>query len=158
MYRGDTFGLGIPHTLRVNMPDHVFTDIDKLALNDRIKNAHTLDEDGFVILRTSAKGTFTFTGLNKDWLITTMQVDDVAIALPVSSLSDRNSIMIRNTSETETVYIGKSNVTADLVIGVTSGLPMAPGDQFAVDVRNAVTIYGRCASGKSAIVQVVEFA
>ena len=140
------------------MPDHAFTDIDNLALNDRIKNAHTLDEDGYVILRTSAKGTFSFAGLNKDWLITTMTVGDTATALPISSLSDRNSIMIRNTSDTETVYVGKSNVTADLVIGTTSGLPLAPGDQFAVDVRNAVVIYGRCASGKSAIVQVVEFA
>lgn len=139
-------------------PDHVFNDIDQLSINDRVKNAHTLNDAGLVILRTSAVGTFTFAGLSKDWLITTTSIGDTATALPITPLADRNSLMIRNTSATETVYIGKLNVTADLVIGTTSGLPLAPGDQFAVDVRNNVVIYGRCAAGKSAIVQVVEFA
>lgn len=97
-------------------------------------------------------------GLSKDWRISTMSVGDVALALPIIPLADRNSIIIHNKSTTDKIYIGKSNVTADTVVGITSGWEMLPNSYYAIDVKDSIVIYGRCETGKSVIVKVMELA
>jgi len=103
-------------------------------------------------------GSFTPSGLFTDWVITTMDVGDVAIALPILALTGSNSIIIHNKSATETLYIGKSNVTADTVNGTTSGWEIPKNSYYALDVKNNIVIYGRCETGKTVKVKIMELA
>lgn len=128
------------------------------------ENINTLEKAKFeefnnlIHVRTKTTGSLTLSGLNIDWLPTTMIVGDTALPLPAIPLDQRNSIIIYNQSATETLYIGKSNVTADSVVGVTSGWQIPAKSYFALDVRDTIIIYGICETGKTAQVQVLEVA
>lgn len=87
-----------------------------------------------------------------------MSVGDTELALPVIPLTDRNSIIIHNKSGTEKVYIGKTGVTADTIVGTTSGWEIPANSYYALDVKDTIAIYGICESGKTAIVKVMELA
>jgi len=95
-------------------------------------------------------------GLQNDFKTTTMNVGDVAIPIPATPLSDRNSLSIANLDETETLYIGDSNVTADRVIGSTAGWEIGAGETLNFDVKDTIIIYGRCETGKTILVKVLE--
>lgn len=109
-------------------------------------------------IRTSATGTFKPTGLQTDFLITTLSVSDTAVALPTTALSNRNSMIIYNTSDTYTLYLGKSNVTADTVNGTTSGWKIFPEGYQAFDITDSIIIYGIMETGVTVTVQVLEIA
>lgn len=95
-------------------------------------------------------------GLQNDFKTTTMNVGDVAIPIPATPLVDRNSLSIVNLDSVETLYIGDSNVTADRVVGNTSGWEVGAGETLNFDVKDTIIIYGRCETGKTILVKVLE--
>ena len=98
-------------------------------------------------IRTTATGTFTASGLFTDIRTTTLDVSTTAIKLPASPLADRNSLEIHNLGSS-TLYIGKDNtVTADAVIGTTSGKEIDGGSFWSIDITEDIELYGIVASG-----------
>lgn len=95
-------------------------------------------------------------GLQNSFRTTTMLIGDVAAPIPATPLSDRNSLSIANLDSAETLYIGDSNVTANRVVGTTSGWEVGPGETLNFDVKDTIIIYGRAESGKSIMVKVLE--
>lgn len=135
--------------------------VDDHGLEAIRKSAHEVTPGNraeYYLLTKIAEAVFSPSGLSKDYLITVMDVTDVASTVPTAPLVDRNSLIIVNWSMTEKVYIGKSNVTADLVNGTTSGWQIAPLSYFASDVKDSILFYGICEPGKTAKVQVFEVA
>lgn len=95
-------------------------------------------------------------GLNIAGRNTTLSVSTTAIPLPAIPLANRNAMSIRNLSQTDVLYIGfDSSVTADSVVGITSGWQLGPNEGFNIDVQGSIPIYGIAASG-SILVQVME--
>ena len=116
-----------------------------------------LDDDGNVVVRTSATGVFQPTGLKTGFKVTTMNVGATAVKLPVTAITKRNSWIVYNLSTTHTLYLGPdSSVTADTVIGVTSGWQVAPLAYFSFDVTDKIDIYGICTT--DIMVQLLEIA
>lgn len=115
-------------------------------------------KDEYYLLTKILDAIFQPSGLSKDWRISTISIGDTELALPVLPLTDRNSIIIHNKSATEKVYIGKTGVTANTVVGVTSGWEIPASSYYALDVKDTIAIYGICESGKTAIVKVMELA
>lgn len=110
-------------------------------------------------IKDAITGSFTPSGLFTDWIITTMDVNDTASqALPATPLTNRNSIIVFNKSTTDTLYIGKTNVTADTVNGTTSGWEIPASSYYAIDVQDDIIIYGRCEAGKTVKVKIMELA
>ena len=106
--------------------------------------------------RTTATGTFTPSGLQNDWIITTLDVGDTETVLPAIPLTDRNTMIITNTSAGDTLYIGPTGVTADNLVGTTSGYEIPPGGQFSIDVTDSIPIYGIAAAGITIRVKIME--
>ena len=107
----------------------------------------------------SFTGTFTPSGINIAIQTKTIDVDDTAgQALPATPLTDRNSMVVHNKSTTDVLYVGPSTVTADSVIGSTSGHEVYPGETFAIDIKDSVILYGRAETGKTIRVKVTEIA
>lgn len=115
------------------------------------------DTDGFIKARTSATGTFVFSGLSTDQKNTTLLVSTIAIPLPAVALTGRNSIAIRNLDSSEILYIGKSDVQASDNIGTTSGWQIGPNETYNVDITDSIVLYGIVSSG-SIKIQVRELA
>lgn len=111
-------------------------------------------DNGKVYTRTRANTT----GLTKGIKVTTMMVGDIAVGLPAIPFEGRNAISIHNKSETITLYIGPSNVTADSVVGTTSGAEIGPNEFINFDITDNVKIYGRCPVGQEAMVKIMEIA
>lgn len=117
-----------------------------------------LNTDNEVIVRTSAEGTFSPSGLRQAMKITTMLVGDTAIALPATALTGRNSVTIHNKSSALTLYVGPSNVTAGDDIGVTAGYEIPPNSFLNFDVSADILLFGVVASGQEIKVKVMELA
>lgn len=103
------------------------------------------------------QGEFSPSGLKVAIFVTTMDVTDTAIALPVSPLAGRNSMVIQNKSP-DILYVGPATVTADNVIGTTSGHEIGPSETFAIDITDDIILYGRAETGKTIRVKVTEVA
>lgn len=95
-------------------------------------------------------------GLKTNFRITTMIVPDTSVALPAVALVARNAMSITNQDATEILYIGKITVTADSVVGTTSGWETGPGESFNVDVTDAIVLYGIAPAGKTIKVKILE--
>ena len=133
-----------------------------VSLPDLDKNAfEVLDEPNFIVARRvkSYEGTVEATpsGLKIAFRNTTLSLSTTAQPLPVVSLNKRNSIIIYNLSTTEVLYIGNSDVTADVVDGITSGWQVSPSSYFSTDITPAITLYGVYANGTHKV-QVLELA
>ena len=103
-------------------------------------------------------GEFTPTGLMVEIKITTLDVGDTESALPATALSGRNSIVVHNTDLVETLYVGPTGVTADNVVGTTSGHEIGPRETFALDIQDDIVLYGIAPTGKTIRVKVTEVA
>ena len=109
-------------------------------------------------LRTTATGTFVFSGLSTSWINTTLSIGTVATALPTSPLSNRNFVAVQNFDDLKTVYIGLSNVTAGRNIGsTTDGWEIGPNETLNLDITDNITVYAIVSSG-TATVKVMELA
>jgi len=132
-----------------------------MSINMNIKDLEydkfDLDENGKVIVRTSATGDFSTSGLKTGIRTTTMLVGTTAVKLPAIALAGRNSMTIHNKSESQILYIGGSNVTADSVIGTTGGAEIGPGSFWNTDIKGSIEIYGRVDSG-SILIKITEVA
>ena len=120
-----------------------------------------LDENDYVQVRTSAKGTFTPQGLKTALLTTTQEIGSTAVALPATVLANRNSLIIHNKSTVDTLYVGNSNVTADTPVSfpdITWGTEIPPNSFLNWDVASAITLYGRAETGKTILVKITEIA
>jgi len=111
---------------------------------------------GETAVRTT--GEYSPSGLRVGLRVTTMDVGDTAVAIPASAFASRNAISIYNKSTSQTIYINDINVTADNVLGTTSGWEIPPNGYFNVDITPDIIIYGRCESGQSARIKVLELA
>jgi len=129
---------------------------DSKAWKTRINDLGQLIQE-LRVTTDSVKGTFTPSGLTKGMRTTTMNVGDVAIKLPISALSERNAISIQNKGNS-TIYLGNIDVTADTVIGTTSGWEVLAGSYMNFDVTDAIEIYGRCTTGNSVVIKILELA
>src|SRR3990167_5720364 len=76
-----------------------------------------------------------------------VNVGTSATALPVTVLSGRKSIIIKNLSS-GVVYLGKSDVTADTT-AATGGFQIAQSATFQADIGENTVLYGVVASGTS---------
>jgi len=101
--------------------------------------------------------TTTFSGLSTDWKTTTISIGTSELALPLSSLTGRNSVTIHNTSNSKTLFLGPTGVTADSVVGTTSGLEIPPDGRLQIDITNAIPVFAIAASG-TVIVKITEYA
>lgn len=133
-----------------------------VSLPDLDKNAfEVLDEPNFIVARRVKiyEGTVEATpsGLKLAFECTTDDYSTIAKALPLISLPKRNSIIIYNLSSTEILYIGNSDVTADVVNGKTSGWQVSPLSYFSTDITPAITLYGVYANGTHKV-QILELA
>lgn len=120
-----------------------------------------LDNNGYVRLRTSATGNFTFSGLSTELKNTTMTITDTAVQAPPTPLSNRNSLTIFNLSTTTTVFLGNSDVTANTpgsLPDYTWGQELRPQSFWNVDITNSIVVYLRCKTGESATVKITEYA
>lgn len=127
------------------------------------KSAHEVnigDKSEYYLLTKIADaitGSFTPSGLRNAFRNTTLDVSTTALPLPATALSQRNSIVIYNLSTTQTLYIGNSDVTADVVNGTTSGWQVAAESYFSTDITPDIVLYGVYASGTHKV-QVLELA
>lgn len=104
-------------------------------------------------------GELTVSGLRTAGRTTTMDIPDSAIPIPAAPLTSRNSLSLTNLSPTETIYIGFStSVTADNVLGTTSGWEVGPNEGFNLDVTDSIIIYAIAETGKTVRVKVLELA
>lgn len=121
------------------------------------KFGETIDGKTGVRILGSITGEFSSTGLKVSMRVTTMNVTSVAAPIPAVALTGRNSITIENFSN-EIVYVNQTAlVTADRVIGTTSGHEIPPGNGFNLDITEAIVLHAICATGP-ALVKVTELA
>lgn len=74
---------------------------------------------------------------NNDWRVSQQTVGTVAVALIPASLDDRQGILVKNWSSTQTLYIAESAVKAT----VADGYPLAPRDALALDVAAGAEVW-----------------
>ena len=99
------------------------------------------------------------TGLSTALKTTTMNIGDTAVKLPATALANRNAISVHNKDSVETLYIGDSNsVTADSVVGITSGWEIGPQEFINFDITDDIDLYGIAPSGKTILIKVMEIA
>jgi hypothetical protein len=134
-------------------------DDPKEHINDRVRGTIFNDAENSDLhtVRTRSTGSFTPTGLRIGLLTTCMDVSTTAVKLPATPLTSRNSMSIYNLSETDILYIGNSDVTADRTNGNTAGWEIPPEGMFNVDLSDQIEIYGRIASG-TIQVKIIEYA
>jgi hypothetical protein len=133
-------------------------DLTRLSIEDREFSKFDTNLDGEVIVRTSATGTFSPTGLSTAGIITTMNVSGIAIKLPNTPLANRNAISIYNKSTTDILYIGfNSNLTPDDTLGTTAGWEIDPQGYVQFDVTDDIEIYG-ITTGATILIKIMEVA
>ncbi len=138
----------------------------KDALQDREYLKFLETSGGYHAVRVSTdpadpldvSGTYTPAGLATTIKVTTLDVTDTQTPLPATALALRATISVLNTDTTEILYIGPSGVTADNVVGTTSGDEVGPGNKFAIDLADSVILYGIAPAGKTIRVKVLEIA
>jgi hypothetical protein len=82
--------------------------------------------------------------------VNAITVTDAATKIPTSNLDNRKAISIRNFDNTNTIYIGNSNVTT------ATGFPILPYESLPFDLSNGANIYAICETGKTASVRTIE--
>lgn len=134
--------------------DPTLTNVDDISRASQFYDSVT----GKWYRRTTAIGTFSFSGLSEDYVITTQQVTSVESKIPATPLADRNTIIIHNTDSANTVYIGKTGVTADRSIGTTAGWELSPDSYFSIDISSGtgVDLYAICPAGQTAVLKIFE--
>jgi len=114
-------------------------------IRDRELKKFVEDSNGDTAVRTlseilgSVTGSFSPSGLKTAIKITNLTANTAAAALPLTPLTDRNSIIILNRSTTDSLFIGNSDVTSS---GALEGWEVEAGSFFTVDITDAIVIYG----------------
>jgi len=111
-------------------------------IKDREFDKFTLVE-GETAVRTTATGTFTFSGVSKELKITNEIIGATAQQLPTTPLTDRNTLIIHNKGA-ESIFIGNSDVQSS---GIDEGWEIAGDSFFSTDIANDIPIYAISVSG-----------
>ena len=117
-----------------------------------------VDELGHLV--TNASGEFSSSGLKKAIRTCKITITDEATKIPVTPLTDRNTISVR-VMGTAWVYFGKATVSVEGdVDGEDAGYPKMQFEEMSVDIKDnpAVEMYAICEAGKSCVVRVIELA
>lgn len=111
------------------------------------KEKFELDSTGKVQVRTSAKGTFTASGLKTAGKVTEVTVNSTTwTALPAVPLTGRNAISLQNQDATIPVKINYSNS----VIGYV-GVIIGANSERHYDITDAIVLYAKSQSGNVVI-------
>lgn len=125
-------------------------------LNTLEKAKFDIDDGNDVIVRTSAKGTFTVAGM-VDFLVTTQDITDVASELPAIAMAGRKSISIINISG-DPVFIGPTSaVSATNDLGTNAGWPISSNGYLNFDLAGIVKIFAIAEAGKTVRLKIKEF-
>lgn len=133
------------------------TPLENENINSLEKAKFEEKADQLIYVRTT--GDFSQSGLKNAIDTECFLVTDTATPIPPVALVDRNTILFRNHSLTNIVYIGHSGVTADRVPGSnTSGYEVDPNSSFCIDIKAnpATLLYAICETGKTAICKTLE--
>lgn len=104
-------------------------------------------------------GTSRFAGLSESMRTTTMDVTDIAVKMPTTPLTNRNSLEVHNLDDTYTLFVGTdSSVTADRVDGVTSGKEIPPLSFWNLDITNDIELWGIVETGQTIKIKITEVA
>ncbi len=138
----------------INVNSAIDQSVDSIKLGDgvnlitstAISSKHGLDVN--VI-----GGEFQPLGLKTSIKSSTLTITDVASAVPVSSLVNRNTMAVRIIG-TKTVYFGDSSVTS------STGYPKYQLEEIFIDIKDnpSVKLYAICAAGETCIVKILEIA
>ena len=116
--------------------------LSDLSARDREFQKFDTNDSGEVIVRTSATGSFSVSGLNIGGLITEVTLNaSTWVALPTSALADRNAIAIENRSGIE-IKINYNSGQAGYV-----GMTIPDGGERQYDISDSIIIYAKSASG-----------
>ena len=99
-----------------------------------------------------------FSGLKTALATTIQNVTSTASTLPGTALTGRNSLSVVNLDDTETLYIGNSDVEANRTVGGKGGWEVGPLESFNLDITDNISIYGITESGKTVLVKILELA
>ena len=139
--------------------------VTNLTLDDCERRKFDINDDNEVIVRTSAEGEFSSSGLKNGFKITTIEITDSASKLPTTPFSDRNALSVHNKSSTDILYLGPDNtVTADTVVGVTSGWEVPVNNKVNFDIKDIdpqsvnINIWAIAPTGKTITVKILELA
>jgi len=88
--------------------------------------------------------------------VTTMQVGDTEVKVPTTPYTNRISISIANLSETDTLYLGNTGVTADRTLGTNAGWEIGPEESFNENIDPSDDIYCIAPTGKTILIKVME--
>lgn len=128
------------------MADNTFTEIP-CSVEDLELQKFKLDDSGKVVVKTTATGTFSPTGLNVAGLITEVTLNATTwSALPATALTNRNAISIQNQSDIE-IKLNYDNTESGYV-----GVIVAAGGERFYDITDSIPIYAKSASGTPTIV------
>lgn len=133
------------------------TPLENENINSLEKAKFEEKSDSLIYVRTT--GDFTSSGLKNAIGTKCFLVTDVATPIPPVALLDRNTILFRNHSLVNTVYIGHASVTANRIVGSDdSGYEVDPNSSFCIDIKDnpAALLYAICETGKSAICKTLE--
>jgi len=109
---------------------------------DLEKDKFTTNDDGETVVRTTATGEFTFSGLKNGGEITMVTLNDSTwTALPLSPLASRNALTIQNRSGIE-IKINYDNSVSGYV-----GLIIPTSGERYYDISETIVIYAKSASG-----------
>ena len=126
------------------------------SITDREYDKFAENTSGETAVRTISEGDFNLSGLRNGFIVTTFEVGTTATQIPPTTQTDRNSIIIYNTSTTETLYLGPANtVEANDNNGTLAGWPIAPRSFFSTDVTDGIDFWG-ITSTSTIKVQVME--
>jgi hypothetical protein len=121
-----------------------------LITSTAVSSKHGLDVN---IIGGVVSGTFDPSGLKTALRPSVLTVTDVATAVPVSPLANRNTMTVRIWG-TNTVYFGDSTVTS------TNGYPKMQSEEIFIDIKDnpSVELYAICASGETCEIRILEIA
>lgn len=71
------------------------------------------------------------------WTVTQATVGTLAVELIPAALTDRQGLVLKNWSGTQTIYVAESLVKA----AVGTGYPLAPKDALALDIAAGASVY-----------------
>lgn len=96
-------------------------------------------------------------GLKGSWRVTTMLIPDTATLIAPTPLADRNHLSLLNKDGSKTLYLGPtSGVTANTVVGTTSGWEVTAGSSFNIDLKDTINVYAIAPAGQTILVKIIE--
>jgi len=90
-------------------------------------------------------------------ITTTIDIPDTATLIPTTNFGRRGSVSVHNTDGALTLFVGFNNtVTADNVLGTTSGEEIGPGDKLVFDAGDDITLFGISVAASTIRVKITE--